>query len=70
MSYTYAERFTRAGPAEIKSQLGFPNNIVSVSLEVQPFIPFYCLLVVCQGGTGFGSSALMFNVAALRRTSL
>ena len=57
LSYTYTERFTRAGLAEIKSQLSFPNNTVSVSLEVQPLIPFYCLLVVLQGGADFGSFA-------------
>lgn len=57
VSYTWAERFTRAGLAEIKSQLSFPNNIVSASLEIQPFVPFYCLLVVLQGRTDVGSFA-------------
>lgn len=42
---------------EIKSQPSFPIATVSVSLEVQPFVPFYCLLIVFQGGKDFGSFA-------------
>lgn len=57
VSHTYTDRFTRAGPVEIKSQLNFPITMVSVSLKVQSFVPFRCLLVVLQGGTDFGSFA-------------
>lgn len=53
VSYTYTERFTELDPAQIKSQLSFPNNTVSVLLEVQPLVPFYCLLVALHGGTDF-----------------